>query len=435
MLPRTVRLVSAFLLFFLLFPAEASPQSVPEALNNLFVFGSGEQPLTLAGSPGVHGMHFIPSESEANGVVLQFFNNSIASNVSNFPLSSTQGSETFVFVGGVPEPTSTSFGPIFAERGPTLGAGRVNAGVNYSRLNFSEIRGVKLNDVQLTFVHDNVGDTTVLGDVAVENDVMNLFLDLDIDAEIFAFYATLGLTDWLDVSVAVPVVDLELRGRSTAEIQPSTLPDTFALHFFTGEPDDPVLINTKTEVGRSTGIGDIAGRIKVRITRSEKWTASVIGEIRAPTGDEEEFLGTGEVNAKGLFIASGVLGDFSPHTNIGFEYRGADIDQNEVEIIFGFDQKLADWATLAVDFLGAFKVGEQQLEFPDDVVFDLPFPGQRRVRPTNIPDIRDDRIDGSLGFKFQTGPGIIIITNILVPLDNGGLRSDPIPTIGLEYNL
>lgn len=49
-----------------------------EVLNGLFVFGGGEQPLTLAGAPGAHGMHFIPSESETNGASLQFFNDSIA---------------------------------------------------------------------------------------------------------------------------------------------------------------------------------------------------------------------------------------------------------------------------------------------------------------------------------------------------------------------
>ncbi len=414
-------------------PNSAQAQSMREVLNGLFVFGGGEQPLTLAGSPGAHGMHFIPSESETNGALLQFFNNSIASSLSSFPLSSTAGSETVVFVSGVPTPTSTSFGPIFAERAQTLGRGRLNAGVNVSRLRFDKIRGIPAEDVQFIFVHDNVGDTTVFGDVTVENDLLLLSLNLDVQAEVYALYATFGLTDWLDLSVAVPVVDLQIQGTSRAVVQPSTLESDSALHFFAGTPADPVLEESAATVGSSTGIGDIAARIKLLLADGEHWALGALAELRAPTGREDDFLGTGDMNAKGLLIISGSFGDFAPHTNIGFEYRGSSIDQNEVEIIAGFDHRLASWATLAVDLLGSFKVGDEKIAFPDPVSFDQPF--RRRVRLTNIPDMRDDVIDGSIGLKLRTGAGLFLITNVLVPLNDGGLRSSPIPTLGLEYTL
>jgi hypothetical protein len=67
------------------------------------------------------------------------------------------------------------------------------------------------------------------------------------------------------------------------------------------------------------------------------------------------------------------------------------------------------------------------------VTYESPF--VRAVEVTNIPNTRDDIIDGSLGFKFQTGAGLIIITNVLVPLNDGGLRSGVTPTIGLEYTI
>src|SRR5690606_16237950 len=115
--------------------ASADAQTMRDALNRLFVFSSGSDPLFLGGSAGipstqVHGDHFIPSESEANGAVLEFFNAAIASNIAHFPLGSTVSSQTFVFQGGVPTPTSGSFGPIFSERAPTLGRGRFNAGLS-----------------------------------------------------------------------------------------------------------------------------------------------------------------------------------------------------------------------------------------------------------------------------------------------------------------
>ncbi len=426
-------------------PTAARAQSMQEVLNGLFVFGGGDDPLFLVGTAGqeataVHGNHFIPASSQANGLLISFFNASIGSNVASFPLSSAVASQTFKFVDGVPTPTSNSFGPIFAERAQTVGRGRLNAGLNYSRLRFSDIRGVDLNDIALTFVHQNsdfpgcdeafAADCTIYGVPSFENDVINLDLSLDIDADVFAFYATFGLTDWLDIGVAVPVVDFHIRGTSVGTVVPTSNPP---FHFFGGTQDDPILSATNQSFGSASGIGDIAGRLKALLVRADNWDLGLLGEVRAPSGREEDFLGTGEWNAKGLLIISGTFSDFSPHSNVGFEYRGSDLEQDELEVILGFDQRLSNWATLAVDFLGAFKVGDQTLTFPGDVAYEAPF--TRRVSVTNIPNKRDDIIDGSLGFKFQTGGGVIIITNVLVPLNDGGLRSGPIPTVGLEYTL
>jgi len=47
---------------------------------------------------------------------------------------------------------------------------------------------------------------------------------------------------------------------------------------------------------------------------------------------------------------------------------------------------------------------------------------------------RDDQINGSFGFKFSTGPGIMVVANTLWPLNRGGLRPNVLWTAGLEYN-
>jgi hypothetical protein len=440
-------LVSAcvVLVLFLLPSAAARGQTMQEKLSELFVFGGGEDPLFLVGTAGqeateVHGAHFIPASSQANAAVLDFFNAAIASNIANIPLSSTVSSQTFRIVDGVPTPTSNSFGPIFAERAQTIGRGRLKAGVNYSRLRFSSVRGIPLDQVKLNFVHQNSdfpgcdtifgADCTLYGVPQFENDLMTLSLDLNMDADVFAFFGTFGVTDWLDLSFAVPIVDFQLRGSSVGTMTPSTDP---AFHFFGGTQDDPGLTANSQTFGQTTGLGDIAMRLKALLVSGENWDLGLLADARAPTGDEENFLGTGEWNVGGLLIISGQFSDFSPHANVGYEYRGGKLEQDQVELITGFDQKLADWATLAVDLLAAFKVGNQQLVFPQPVTYESPF--VRAVEVTNIPNTRDDIIDGSLGFKFQTGAGLIIITNVLVPLNDGGLRSGVTPTIGLEYTI
>ena len=421
----------------------AAAQSLQDVLDDLFVFTGGDNPLFLGGSAGapsteVHGDHFIPSESQSNAALLDFFNSAIAANIASFPLSSTVSSETFVLVGGIPQLTSNSFGPIFAERAQTIGRGRLNAAFTYSRLRFSEIRGVDLNDVRLTFVHNDVdfpncdeifgGDCSLYGVPQFENDAIELTLDLDLEADVYALAATFGITDWLDLGLAVPVVDLELEGVSEATVEVSTGGEP--LHFFGGTPESPMLVDRTSAGDRATGIGDVAGRLKARLVEGEPWRFGVLGEVRVPTGREEDFLGTGELAARGLLILSGTCGGCSPHANVGYDVRGG-VDQDDVLLVAGFDHRLAEWATLAVDLLGAFPVGDEAFAFPDPVTYEAPFPRTRRL--TNIPSRRDDVVDGSLGFKFQTGTGLVIVTNVLVPLNDGGLRAAPIPSLGLEF--
>src|SRR3954453_20812405 len=108
-------------------------QQLRDRLSDLFIFGAGEDPLTLGGTSDpnnpdsirIHGNHFVPAAVASNGTVISFLTNSIGSNVANVPVSATSGGSTFRFEGGVPIRTSSSAGPIFAERAQTLGRGRL----------------------------------------------------------------------------------------------------------------------------------------------------------------------------------------------------------------------------------------------------------------------------------------------------------------------
>ncbi len=297
MLKHAFRSACLVLVSSLLLPAASHGQSMQDVLNEPFVFGGGEDPLFLAGSAGspgtaaLHGDHFIPASSDANTALLSFFNTAIAANIANFPLSSTVASKTFRFIDGVPTPTSNSFGPIFAERAQTIGRGRLNAGLNYSRLRFAEIRGVDLDDVQLTFVHENsdfpgcsevfAADCSLYGVPSFENDVIDLTLDLNMEADVFAFYTTFGLTDWLDLSVALRIIDFHMRGASLATVQPTTDP---VFPFFAGTQEEPDFTATTQAFGSASGIGDIAGRLKALVVRGSSWDLGLLGEVRAPTG-------------------------------------------------------------------------------------------------------------------------------------------------------
>jgi hypothetical protein len=420
-------------------PPAVAAQGLREKISELFVFTPGSQPLFLAGT-GTHANHFLTSASSQNGILISFIGNAIGTNVASLPLSATSGGSTFRFEGGAPVRTSISPGPIFAERAQTLGKGRVFVGANINRLHFQSLRGVGLNDIRLNFVHENVDtpacdsiegqDCAPYGVPRLENDVIALKLDLDLEMTVTSFFVSFGLLDRLDVGVALPVVSTSLVGRSDAQI--ISFAESTAAHFFGGTPSNPQLSTTRSAAGSASGIGDIAARVKINVMQSDKTNFALLGEARFPTGSADDLLGSGHFSARALGVLSAQFGPFSPHANIGVLLRNTDSLNNAVLVTVGFDHVMAPWATIAADVVTQFQVGESKIILPGTVTYDVPF--VRTVEPTNIPNRRDDLINAALGFKFLTGSGITIVTNALVPLNEGGLRPNLMWTAGLEYN-
>jgi hypothetical protein len=86
--------------------------------------------------------------------------------------------------------------------------------------------------------------------------------------------------------------------------------------------------------------------------------------------------------------------------------------------------------TLAADFITDTQLGTSKLLLPQPVIYDLPV--RRRVDLTDIPDIRDNTIDASIGLKSQFAGSYRAVTNLLLPLNVGGMRARFIWTIGAE---
>jgi hypothetical protein len=427
-------------------PSGAGAQRLRNVIDQLFIFGPGEDPLFLGGSATasnptnirVHGDHFVPSAVAQNGSVLAFLSRSLSDRVSNVPLGAT-GGQTFSFEGGVPVATSTSAGPIFAERATTMGKGRGLAGINRSSFSFSSLRGQPLSNLRLTFTHENVNfpncsasegaDCTLLGVPSFENDVMNLDLDMEFNVNVTSLFVTYGLTDRIDLGVVLPFLDTRFQGTSRVEIVPFGGPTV--AHFFDGTADNPVLHATRTTSGSAFGIGDVAARLKYSVRQTPTTGVALFFDARFPTGDTEDLLGTGHFVGRGAAIVSTTIGSFSPHINAGYEYH-ADRSQNDfVVATVGFDQLLGRKVTMAADVVGEFQVGTSKTLLPQAVRYESPF--VRSVSPTTLPDIRDDVINGSFGFKFSAAQRLTIVTNAIFPLNDGGLRARLTYTAGLEY--
>ncbi len=312
-------------------------------------------------------------------------------------------------------------------------------GFSYNTFHYASLRGVDLHNVNLVFTHENVTGPTCdsivgkscnpMGVPTLENDIMPFQLSLDINVTLASFVLTYGLSDRLDIGIALPLVSTSLVGHSEANIIP--FGGDSAFHYFAGTATNPVLSASRFVQGSATGLGDVAVRVKLNVHNSETSSVALLADGRFPTGSEQDLLGAGQFSGRLVAVVSGRFGAFSPHADIGYLRRVGNFRNDAVLATLGFDHLMAPSVTLAADVISQLQVGNSKLTVPGSVTYQVPF--QRTVQTSDIPNIRDDLINGSFGMKFTMGGGPTAIVNALVPLNRGGLRPDILWTLGLEY--
>ena len=405
-------------------PFVAQAQSLSSKVSELIRFGNCAQALCLGTGPGAHESHFVGAAQTASADLVSFLTSSITTSVGRLPISATSSGTTFSFVDGAPVQNTTSAGPIFAERGTTMGKGRLLVGANTTRLSFTQLRGVDTKDIEINLAHQDVGESG-LGDSPFEFDIIGMNIDLGLTLQASTFFATYGLTDRVDVSFAVPFIQSSLEATAVGQISNLTGSVTGSHYFGT----DPTQFRANSAVkGSASGIGDIAARVKANLYSANDRAVAVLGEARLPTGDEESFMGSGSTTINALVIGSARYGAFSPHANVGFSLRGGESQTNAALATIGFDQMLSPAVTLAIDLISEFQVGDSEVRLPDEIFWSNP---QRTLQGTNIPDGKDNPIGLSLGARFLAG-GFTIVGNGLLPVKTGGLQASFAWTLGLE---
>src|SRR5215208_6334937 len=312
-------------------------QVLPDLIRRAIVLQSST---VVTGFP--HSAHFQPLLNDpANPVIaiVEGFNSQMATQFSTFPLGSSSGGITYVFdeAVGTFRRSSSSFGPLFAERALTIGRGKLNAGLNYQHTSYDTFEGQNLGDGSIKFYlrHQDccgfLDPSTLTGfrqvpdgtrlDPPFESDLIEAALSLKATTNTTALFANYGVTDRWDVGVAVPIVRVNLDASVTARIlRFATNPppeamltdqqrkDSLDVHTF--EIGNPSATQTLAHSGHSTGLGDIAIRTKYQVLRGAGGGLAAAVDLRLPTGDENELLGTGGVQAKLMLIASTEHGRF-----------------------------------------------------------------------------------------------------------------------------
>ncbi len=405
-------------------PQAALAQTLTEQFRALYSFGSCGQPVCLDVNPTVHGDHFVPSVSQGQENMLSFLEQAIATGISAVPLPSATSGVFFSFSNGSPTADTVSPGPIFGERAQTLGKGRMLFGVHASAIKMSEIRGTPLGNLFYRFPHEDVaGDGQ--GNIPFENDLIEVNTSLDVSVVVASLSASFGLTDRIDLGVALPFVYTSLSGSSVASINDDI--SQAGVHAFLVDGQPSTFAETAAS-GSATGIGDIGARIKFRAFDRGSLSAGLVGEVRLPTGSQEDFLGSGSTSVRAIGIVSAGAGRFAPHLNGGVLLQSEETLRDYLVSAVGFDYLALPNLTVAGELLANISFGSGGITLPRELEY---FDGRRETL-TNIPDGSDNLVDASFGFKFHPNTEFRLLANVLFPLSDGGMRPSALWTVGIE---
>jgi hypothetical protein len=426
--------VCAFLISCLL-PLTAAAQGTPlsEILVKLI-----QSDIRLATPPpgtpfASHDAHFIPGEEQKLAPYL--FNQAILSQLTTFPLGSSSGGFSYRYdpsLGTLTRSTN-SFGPAFAERALTIGRQKFNFGVNYQHSTYDTFEGQNIDDGSIKFylTHANVGGQFF------EGDVIQTALRLDLTTNTVALFGNYGLTDRLDVGIAIPIVSVDMTANIDATILRFATGSTSQIHVFPNLSDK----QTFTDSGSAKGIGDVVVRAKYRFFESKTQGLAAGLDVRLPTGDETNLLGTGAAQTTLKLIGSSTYDKLAPHFNVGYTFTGQSGSQffnlsDEFNYTIGTEYASTPRLTLNADLLGRSLRNLGRLEEAPrtfQYVSATGIPGSSTVNELAFQPGSLNLLVAAAGIKYNVGGNLLISANVLVPLTQAGIRDRVTPVIGFDY--
>lgn len=425
-------------------PAQA--QETSSGLSGLLLrFFSPSNPVVLAGNPNPafsHAAHFV-SQPAAQGTLNQL-NRGIAQQLSTFPLGSSSAGFTYTFDAsvGVFQRNTETFGPIFAERPLTAGKGKFSFGVNHLNATYDTFEGRDLGDgtgIQLFLTHQDTDSGGSNLTPWFEGDIIRADLRVDLENQTSVLYANYGVTDKLDIGVALPFVRLTMNAAIDTSIERlSTSVDPFVIHQF----EDGSISRTYTESGDAEGLGDMVIRAKYNLFNKASSSMALAADLRLPTGDEQDLLGAGVTQAKLYAILGGGSGRFSPRASVGYTFSsgtGEVIGQlpNEFDYTVGFDLAPHSRVTLTADLLGRLQFDAERLVLEDETFnFVLRTDPTLRTTTRQTPATAFDNANlllGSAGIKINPFGRLLLVGNVLFGIGDTGLQDKVTPVFGIDY--
>ena len=340
-------------------------------------------------------------DSQSAAVTRDTITRLLAVELTTQPLSSSSGGFTYRFNPslGTVERASNSFGPFFTERSLTAGRGRASLGVSLQYSEYTKLDSYTLNDGTFVTTASQFRDESEPFDVES--------LKLSLKTTTFNMLGNIGLTDRIDVGVAVPVEWLTLEGSR--------------LNVYRGSQ-----FLQASATAEATGLGDIAIRGKVRLFGDRGSGLAVLEEVRLPTGSKEDLLGSGEASYRTVIVGSVEPGMFAANVNAGYTVGGV-ADQLDYRLsaslaVSAHVTLIGELVGRRIDGIGAIS----QERTPHPTIAD--------VDTLRLVTSGDSTNTNSViaGAKWNVFKSWLVNGSVAVPVSSSGLRADWSGLVGLE---
>ncbi len=369
------------------------------------------------------------------------FNIALASQLTAVPLPSPASGFTYRFdpATGTFARTTQSFGPILSDRAETIGRGRMSFSYNYQYFSFDTIEGIDLRNVPAVFFHDDFQ----LGGGRL--DVVTTANTVRASVKQSTASLTYGVTDRIDLALAVPVIGTSLSVLSSATIQRIGTTDP-AIHFFR----DPSVVggfgNRKQFLaeGSATGLGDVIVRVKGTPVKNAETGLAMGLDLRFPSGDEGDLLGSGAFGVKPFVALSTLYRRVSPHFNAAYQWNGKSTLGGNVTTgvkgdlpdqflyVAGADMGVTDRFTVIFDLLGEWVIDSPRL-VTRELTRTAPDGDVLTFQDIGFESGSFGALNGSFGLKANVAGRMLVNFNLRFKLDESGLRDRISPLIGVEY--
>ncbi len=379
-----------------------------------------------------HEAHFLPGSDQTLAPYL--FNQQLVTQLATFPIGSPTGGFAFSFdtSTGTFQRATDSFGPAFADRALTNGRGKLTVGANFQYSKYSSFEGRSLTDGDVKFylTHQDLP-----GNLFFEGDLVEAALRLKVSSATTTAFATYGVTDAFDLAVAVPFIRVKMDATVDAKVLRHATGEASPIHVFPGGGDAASF----SDSGSATGIGDLLVRAKYRFLDDPGGGLAGSIDLRLPSGDSEQLLGTGAASATFTLIGSSSRGKVSPHFNVAFTGTGtSDVTNlsNEFDYKIGAEFVPAPTVTLNADFLGRTLIGAERLTLTDTVHRFMSaggVPGSVTIQQYVAESRALNLLSLAVGGKFNVTGTLLINANLLVALNNAGVTARLTPVFGFEY--
>lgn len=440
-----------------------------------------------------HSAHFASDFLSTFGPI----NESVGLQVSQLPIASPSSGITYVYdpsLKTMAPSTDESLGPILGDRATTIGRGKLFLGFSYQYFSFGTIDGKNLSDIPTVLQHQPFTATSQIpacpnqtaltgtvyaGDPCFVRDFIQTANDINLRAHQYTIYFTYGITSRLDFSAAIPILNVQMHVSSQATIVPNSVTPAAVgapgnvWHSF--NPTNPVLTSqcasqvpclnaTFSDSGNAVGIGDVVFRGKYTLYKGERLAVATGVDVRVPTGDALNFLGSGATGVHPFGVIS-YRARFSPHAELGYEINGDSVLAgtnivpgaaspvakgglpNRFIYVVGADVRVMRRLTAAFDVYGQRLFGSPELVSQpytdhgncsgstnaDAANCAVYTPG------TTHPDVAQKTADiniddAALGLKFRVLGQLVLTGNVLIKMNDGGLRSPAVPLVGVSYS-